>query len=169
MQLLGINKMRTPCKYCGKLIIPAFGQPSKILIAGEFAGSKEILKGVPFCGDTGDVLKQEAARAGFNVMSCRLTNLWCHAKDEENCDLDFHIKTFMQEAKDKKFILLMGSDLTQAFCGGKSVMDLTSMEVKSEFFPKARVFVSVNPAYLFHRPAGELRLAFKKFAEVINE
>lgn len=161
--------MRQTCKICGKQLIPSYGPTSsKILIAGEFPGTQEIIRGIPFIGKTGDILKAEATRAGLNILSCRLTNLWQHAKDEENCDVEWHIQQLVREMRGKTHILLMGSDLTYHLLGGKSVMDLTGMEVKSDMFPKQRIFVSVNPAFLFHGPVGELRLALGRFVESLD-
>ena len=155
---------REKCK-CGKMIIPARGPASaKILLVGEFPGMDEIIKGIPFIGRTGDILGTECSRAGLDLSKCRVTNLWYHAKDEKGCDVDLHKTALAKEMKGKDYILLMGSDLTKLFFG-KGVMELSGLEVKNEMFPKARIFVSTNPAQLMHGPVGEFRLALSRFTE----
>ena len=159
---------REKCK-CGKLLIPAYGpSTSKILLIGEFPGMDEIMKGIPFIGRTGDILRAECAKAGLDISRCRLTNLWQHDKDEKGCDITIHLRAMAKELKGKKFALLMGSDLTQEIWG-QGVMELSGLEVKSELFPKTRLFVSPNPAIVMHGPVGELRLALERFTEAVND
>ncbi len=149
-------------------MIPAVGPTSsKVLLIGEFPGKDEIIRGIPFIGVTGEILKTESVRAGLDLSSCRLTNLWYHAKDEKGCDMKLHLNVMAKEFKGKKFVLLMGSDLTKALFE-RGVMDLAGLERKSDRFPGIRFFVSPNPAILLHGPVGEFRLSLNRFVEAIN-
>lgn len=159
---------RQTCKKCGKLFIDAGGRPdSKILLVGEFPGRDETIKGVPFVGKTGDILKAEMALAGLPYANVRVTNLWQHAKDEKGCDVDMHKNMMAKEFRGKTHILLMGSDLTKLLFD-TGVMELSGLEMKHDMFPGVRLFVSPNPALAMHGPIGEFRLAMTRFVEAIN-
>jgi uracil-DNA glycosylase len=158
---------RNACK-CGKLLIPPVGlSTSKVMLVGEFPGTAEIIKGIPFIGPTGDILKAEMARAGLTFISTWLTNLWRHAKDEKGCDVTLHMNALAQEMKGREFVLLMGSDLTKILWN-TGVMELSGLEMKHDLFPGTRLFVSPNPAIVMHGPVGEFRLAVERFAHAVN-
>jgi uracil-DNA glycosylase len=147
------------------MLVPAVGKRG-ILLAGEFPGAEEIIKGVPFVGKAGEVLRTELAIAGMSIEECRLTNLWLHSKSD--CDLDWHISRLVEELMDSHHALLMGSDITKALFDS-GVMALSTLEMKTKLFPNTRVFVSPNPAQLFYSPVGEFRLALRKFVEAVRE
>lgn len=158
---------RDVCK-CGKLFIEPGGVPGgKILLVGEFPGREEIMKGIPFVGPTGEILKAELALAGLPYHQVRVTNLWQHAKDEKGCDVNIHKTMMAKEFRGKTHVLLMGSDLTKLLFGA-GVMELSGLEMKHEMFPDVRLFVSPNPALVMHGPVGEFRLAMTRFVSAIN-
>lgn len=153
---------------CGKQMIEPIGpKASPVLLVGTYPGTEEIIKGIPFCGPAGVVLRAELARAGIPMGNCRVTNLWTHAKDEKDCSLDLHMNLLAKELKGRKYALLMGSDLSKALfdCG---IMEISGLEMKHELFPNVRLFMSPNPADAMREPVGELRLAISRFAEVIK-
>lgn len=160
--------MRKQCPICGKLMVEPTGpKNARILLVGEYPGEEEVKQGLPFVGRTGEILRAELIKAKVPYAACRVTNLWLHAKDEKNCDPAVHLNALVQEMKGREFVLMMGSDLAEAFfnCG---IMDVSGLEMKDTSFPKTRIFMSVNPAAVIHEPHGELRLAIERFAEVIN-
>lgn len=133
-------------------------------MVGEFPGMEEVLKGIPFVGKAGEVLRTELAIAGMSIEECRLTNLWLHSKSD--CDLNWHINQLIREMMDSHHVLLMGSDVARALLND-SVMALSGLQVKNPY--KTKMFVSPNPAQLFYSPVGEFRLAVKKFVEAVRK
>ncbi len=171
---------REKCPLCGRSLIRQAGlASSKILLVGEFPGKDEIIKGVPFIGKTGEVLRAELLRVGLILPELRQTNLWQHAKSpvkskdlkakpkEGECDLDWHVDKMVKEFEGKTHVLLMGSDVTQALLGEK-VMSHAGLRVKVPGYESTHFWVSPNPAIAFKSPIGEMRLAFKRFAEDVN-
>ena len=155
--------MRQTCPVCGKLLVQPNGNlKSPILIVGEFPGLEEVKRGIAFVGRTGEVLQQELARQGIQVMTCALTNLWLHQKDEKGCDPRWHLDQLVKQFTGRTHAILMGSDVTSAILGSK-VMALAGLQVKIPDFPKLRVWVSPNPAIVFRSPIGDLRLSIERF------
>lgn len=157
---------REQCPNCKKLLIEPIGTPG-ILLAGTYPGYDEVIRGIPFCGPTGDILRAELARVGIPIQRVRLTNLWLHEKDEKGCDLKWHLNRLSKEISASRIALLMGSDLAKALfnCG---IMDISGLEMKHQLFPKTRLFMSPNPADAMREPVGELRLALSRFKEALD-
>lgn len=161
--------MRSRCDVCHCLLIDPVGPLSaEILLVGEYPGYEEVRQGAPFVGKTGDVLREELARVGIQYTRCRSTNLWLHDKTND-CNIDYHIKMLVAEMYARKYVLLMGSDVTKALLG-TGVMDWSGLQVNSQFIPDhIKAMACPNPASVFKGRVGEVRLAFKKFAEMIRK
>lgn len=158
--------MRKKCPNCDYLLVnPGGPSNAEILLVGEFPGIDEIRIGAPFVGKMGDILRQEMIRVGMNMYACRATNLWQH-KENEECDIEWHKNQMIQEFRGRKFVFLMGSELTKMLFG-KGVQELSGMEVPHELFPKIRFFAAPIPPYL--GPVGEFRLAMEKFAKAVKK
>jgi uracil-DNA glycosylase len=158
---------RQKCEYCGDLLIQPWGPPnSTILLVGEFPGKDDIMEGIAPVGVVGQILANELAKVGLNLYSCRFVNLWQHAKNDE-CNLDWHIQQMVKEFENRKYILLMGSEVTQTLIV-KSAMELSGLRIKLNLAPKAIVYASPNPAILLHTPVGEFRDALVKFRKEIK-
>lgn len=157
---------RSKCPHCDDwLVNPSGPENAEILLVGEFPGVEEVKQGNCFVGATGDILKMELGRVGIQLAACRSTNLWQHARNDV-CDVSWHLDQMYKEFKGRKYILLMGSELTQTIFG-KGVFDLSGLRVKVKG-TDAVVFVSPNPALVMHAPVGEFRLAVKNFKKEIN-
>ena len=160
--------MRSKCPNCEKLMIAPVGpNTAKLVLVGTFPGQQEIMRGIPFCGPSGDILRSELARAGIPIGNCRITNLWQHAKDEKGCDVKWHVNQMAKEIAGREFALLMGHDIAKALfdCG---IMEISGLEMSHELFPKVRIFMSPNPADLIREPVGEFRLALNRLTEAMN-
>lgn len=158
---------RNSCPTCGKLFVEPYGfAKATILVVGEYPGYNDTKEGIPFSGDSGNVIKTEFAKAGINVNECRFMNMWQHVPDD-NCPLDAHMKTLLQEAKGKKYILFMGTMVSQEIFH-KAVNDVAGIELTSPLFPKARLMVAPHPATILKGTIGELRLAIQKFKEILE-
>ena len=171
-----IHKADSRCPKCGKLLIPPFGNPqSSILLVGDFPGYQESIQGVPIAfrrkvteTRSGDILKDELNRVGIALQTTLITNLWRHQKDEKGCDLSLHVDALASLFADRTHVLLMGSDVTQAFLGVKFNV-VSGLQVKVKGFPKVHFWASPNPSLLLGgQPIGELRLAFSRFAQDVK-
>jgi uracil-DNA glycosylase family 4 len=171
---------RNACPHCGRLLIPAAGPTSsKLLVVGEFPGKDEIIQGVPFVGKTGEVLQAELLKVGLILGEVRRTNLWQHSKapvlnkdpkakhKDGECDLDWHLDQMVKEFQGKAYVLLMGSDVTQALLGEK-VSERYGLMVKVPGYSDIHFWVSPNPAVVFKSPIGEMRLSFERFAQDVK-
>lgn len=161
---------RRECPMCGRLEVPFYGPPkSEILLLGEYPGGEELKQGIPFIGNTGDILNKELAKIGIQMQSCRRGNLWQHGKYKD-CDIEYHMERVVFEVMDhRKYVLMMGSDCIKAFLN-KAVFDVSGLEVKVTLFPgDTRVIASPNPALLIHDTVGEFRLALRAFKGVIYD
>lgn len=157
------------CPVCGTAIIDPIGNPdSPILLIGEFPGDEEIKKGIPFVGPTGNVLKTELHYLGIDISQLRVTNLWLHKPNGNEECYKHGLEQAIKEAKGKKLVLLIGSDVVKEFAD-KKVYDVNGLQVKSKWI-SAPCFCVLNPAIVFKRGGvGEVRLAIQKFVKKIEE
>lgn len=161
---------RTKCGGCPGLIVPAIiPKGAKIMVFGEYPGVEEVETGIPFTGGTGDVLRLELARVGISLDMVARTNLWLHYMPKKKADrdeeIDWHVMMLKKSLKGMKAVLMMGDQNTIQFLDS-GVMKLAGMEVKIAKFPKTieTITVSPNPAMVFKKPHGEVRLSIEKFA-----
>lgn len=146
---------------------PSGKKTSPFLIVGEFPGVEETIKGRPMIGLTGKVLKRELGLLGVDINQVRLCNLWQH-KPNGNEDCFKHgMEVVINEAKNKKVILLLGSDTVKCFTG-ENVSNVCGLTLVSSYLSAPTIIACVNPAIVFHSAIGELRLALKKFAKEVD-
>lgn len=161
------------CGGCGrKRLVQPYGPiKSNILLIGEYPGWEELRAGEPWVGRGGEVLRTELQRAGLTYRRCRVTNLWLHERDEDGCDVNWHLDHLMAELVDKELILLMGSDVLNIFLPGELVSDWNGLEILSPSLPKTtKVAVAMfNPAIALHDKLGEVRFALENFVEASRE
>lgn len=158
------------CSVCNtdKTCLPLGPEKSPILIIGEFPGHDEIRTGKPFTGATGSILMKELAFHGIDIKQCRLTNLWLHEPNGNAGCLVIGGQHAIREAKGRKAVLLVGSDVVKYFTE-HSVMDVCGLRVKSNFISAPIIMACINPAEVFHGSIGELRLALQKFSLAISD
>jgi DNA polymerase len=66
------------------IYVPASGDPSsKLWFIGEAPGAEEEIKGEPFIGPAGQLLREASLRNGIDFSSCYVTNL-CHYRPDNN-------------------------------------------------------------------------------------
>jgi len=161
---------RRKCPICNtRIIIDARGPTGGILLAGEFPGYLEKIQGMPWVGPASKVLRSEMARIGMSMDQCRLTNLWLHDKTEEEGEMNWHLKQLIEEMKQARAVLLMGSELAPLLFD-HPVSEITGLtNLPSSLIPKnvKVVGVSINPASVIAGNdggvVGELRLALRNF------
>jgi len=162
--------MREACKYCGNLIIEPSGPvKAEILLVGSAPDWEDIKNGEPLSGKAGDVLREELQRAAVIPGRCRVTNLWVHAKNPKDCEVDFHVTRLFKELTGRKYILLMGTDAVQIFMPEISVSDVTGLEILSPDLPKdARALAMYAPSIALSDKLGETRFAIENFSNLIH-
>lgn len=155
---------------------PAYNPLSEVLWIGEQPGRDEINYGKPFVGPTGKLLKGELAYLGYSLYTFRMCNLWLHpapknkkAEHYNEC-FEHSVKIVLEEAKNRKFIVLVGSESVKFFTGQK-VSEWNGLLVKSALLSNPYIMAMVQPATAFRKGCGEMRFALQRFAyymEMIN-
>ena len=78
------------------------------------------------------------------------------------------VEAAMKEAKGKKVILLMGSEVVTYFTT-KKVSDVSGLRVTSDMLSAPIILAMFNPAIVFRGTIGETKFALKKFKEALEE
>lgn len=160
------------CPICGSECCSARGN-SNILIIGEFPSFEEIKQNRPFASSdrfitAGTVFRKELQRVGLDFSQFTVMNLWKHIPNKrEDCWQDGY-NAVLDEAKGKDAILLVGSEVVEAFTKYK-VSDVSGLEVDSPILSAPIIFAMPNPALALHRSVGEVRLAIEKWNLVLQK
>lgn len=163
--------MYSHCPSCGEIAIRPITRSSDLLLIGEFPGDSELEKGKPFVGPSGGVLRTELAHIGLDMIQFSMTNLWLHKPNKnENCyKVGYDI--CLEMAKDKKAILLVGSDVVETFTNGYKVSEIAGLplDLSDHKFSCKNVMAILNPAIVFkpNRGIGELRFGIESFYKML--
>lgn len=158
------------CPICGdtRCVPPIGKEESPILIVGEFPGVDEIIKGRPMVGRMGTILRNELGRLGTDIRQMRLCNLWQHEPNGNEECFKHGMNVVINCAKNKKIILLLGSDTVKCFTN-EAVSNVCGLTLKSDYLSAPTIIACVNPAIAFHSNIGEMRLALTKFAKKVDD
>jgi len=155
------------CPVCSEaLVTPVGPENAPILLAGEYPGATEIETGIPFKGQTGDILRAELFRFNaFKYKDCRVGNLWLHKKTK-TCDLTWHVEQFLEELRKHKVALLMGSEFGKGVLYEGSVNDRVGLTVD---IVGVRCVIAPQPASIVKvgGSVGEFRFALRTLAKLI--
>lgn len=116
-----------------------------------------------------DVLRKEFSKVGLDLADFRMAWLNLHEPNkEENCYVAGR-DIVLDEAKGKEVVVLVGSEVTEEFCG-LSASDTAGLCVDAPALSAKVVFVLPKPEGVFVRGAGvgELRLSCEKLGKVLN-
>lgn len=165
--------MNQHCPSCGEKICPPSGRSQTILVISEFPGDTEMEKGVPFATHwkfvtAGKVFRSELEKQGVALNQWRVLNLWLHQPNNSEACWQAGYNNVLDEAKGKKAILLVGSDVVDTFTKYK-VSDVSGLEVDSHILSAPIIYASVNPALALHRSVGEVRFAITKFVQRLDQ
>jgi len=150
------------CSHCHSKIVRPYGRgTSGVVLVGEFPGKDELKQGEAFCGNTGNVLKSELLRLGVVPQYLTVMNMWAHKKNGEDACLSLGMQRVIEVCQDAKGVLLMGSDTVKMFCN-ESVMQVCGLRVESPFLNTPIIRAIPNPAIMFHKTIGEVRLGLYK-------
>ena len=154
--------------------VPPNYEQSDVLWIGEAPGEDEIKRGKPFVGPTGRLVQSELRYLGIPMYTFRMCNLWLHPppKDKKSDQyrecFEYSLKIVMNEAKDKKLVVLVGADTVKFFTGLK-VSEWNGLLVKSTLLSNPYILAIVQPAEAFHGSCGEMRFGLKRFAHYMEE
>lgn len=129
--------------------------------------------GIPFSsGDkysitAGHILRKELQNCTLEFSMFTVMNLWMHEPNNNEGCWQAGYNLVLDEAKGKKAILLVGSDVVETFTNYK-VSDVSGLEVDSSILSAPLIMASVNPALAQHRGVGEVRFAITKWAEALE-
>lgn len=165
--------MNQHCPSCGEKICPPSGRSQTVLVISEFPGDTEMEKGVPFATHwkfvtAGKVFRSELEKQGVALNQWRVLNLWLHQPTNSEACWQAGYNNVLDEAKGKKAILLVGSDVVETFTKYK-VSDVSGLEVDSHILSAPIIYASVNPAIALHRSVGEVRFAITKFVQRLDQ
>jgi len=159
---------KSVCPICLEKTVRPYGYSKDILVIGEFPGKEEIAWGKPFTGNTGQIFRKELAYLGVDLLQVRLTNLWLHIPNKREDCFNYSRDICLEEAKDKKAILLIGSD-TVSYFTGYNVTSVNGLQVDSPILSAPIIYAMFNPAITFHKTVGEVRFALKSFVDKLKE
>lgn len=163
------------CPICKKKLIPPRGPvDSPFLILAIKPAEKDLEFNRPMAGYPGKVLRMELSRVNLDMLNFRISNLMLHEVHKKGTVLteecfEWNLEQAVAETKDRKMILLMGSDVVQAFCG-VNVMSVSGLQVKSHLISsKTKIFAAPAPGDAIHGGVGEVRLAIQNFSSAYTE
>jgi uracil DNA glycosylase superfamily protein len=161
------------CPSCASQICPPSGRSQDILVIGEFPGRLEMERQTPFATHTqfvtaGKVFRKELERVGVSLNDFRCLNLWLHEPTKDEGCFKAGYEHVLDEAKGKKAILLVGSDVVETFTEYK-VSDVSGLQVDSVVLSAPIIYAIVNPALALHRAVGEVRFGIEKFVGRLQE
>lgn len=165
------------CPVCGSedCVPPYFGTPdTPVLLVGEFPGEDEVIRGKPLVGPTGKLLEAEMKHLGLYLRSYRICNLWQHPPQKNKKDpnyekcLEHGAKIVLKEAKNKKLVVLIGSD-TVKFFTGEGVSDWNGLLVNSVMLNNPYVLAMIQPASAFRSSLGEVRFGLERLKYYIEK
>ncbi len=111
-----------------------------------------------------DVLQKEFFRVGIDLNDFKIAYLNIHDGADELC-YQAGRNSVLENAKGKKAVVLVGTEVSQEFCG-KSSDDVAGLQVDSVSLSAPLVFVLPKPESVFVKGSGvgELRLACQKLS-----
>jgi len=151
---------------CGRIQVPPLGPANaEILLIGNAPTQFDVRAMKPWTGEAGSLLQSELRRAGINYNNVRITNMWQHAKTKD-CDIVHHLDAVYAEMANKRYIILMGSDVVTYFTD-MQVSDVSGLRIDNmdRLPPESKVYAIFNPAIAMRDKLGEVRHGLSKIAE----
>ena len=158
------------CTVCGSddCVPPSGNKDSLVLFIGEYPGNEEIIKGRPFIGRTGTIIRNELIHAGYQFGQYRVMNLWRHPPNDNLKCFEIGVKQCLEEAKNRKLIVLIGSETVKYFTN-KKVSEWNGLLVKSSMLNCDKILAMVQPATAFHSSIGEMKFSMQRLIHYLQE
>ena len=153
------------CPICNADCISPSGH-SDLLIIAESPTKIDIKMGRLFSTSSmfttaGFVMRKELARVGLDLSQFRVSSLWIHEPNKNEECFRVGYDAVLEEAKGKKFILLVGAEVVETFTGYK-VSDVSGLQIDSPVLSAPIIYAMVNPSMALARSVGEVRLGIEK-------
>ena len=160
------------CEVCGSPIIIPSGNPNaNILIIDEFPTEEDMAVGRAYAGEYSYILRSEFAKAGFDLLQCRITTLWLHAPEKEGSGKRadhshsmWHKEQALKECMDRTAILCLGTDVTQFFLGYNST-EISGIPMTSPITSAPLVMGTRSTQDVIGGTNGEYALGIRKFIQ----
>jgi hypothetical protein len=145
---------------------PKGSASSNVLLVGYAPDEDVIRNNAIFPLNVQTMLRNEFAVMGldFNVM--RKINLWVHLKNDNDACLQYGLQQLIKEAKNKKYILLMGSEVVK-YITKQDVGGINGLCVASPYSSTPVIMAMINPNNVFGGTVGEVRQVLQKFSRRI--
>ena len=155
------------CPSCQSTCISPSGH-SNLLIITESPTKTDIKMGRLFSTSSmfttaGYVLRKELARVGLDLSQFTIVSLWQHEPNKSEECFRLGYETVLDNAKNKKAILLIGAEVVETFTHYK-VSDVSGLQVDSPILSASIIYALVNPSMALARSMGEVRLGIEKFS-----
>jgi hypothetical protein len=162
----------TTCPICSVNCISPSGH-SDLLIILDAPTPTDVKSGRLFSTSSmfttpGLVFRKELAQRGLDLTQFRVASLWQHEPNKKEECFKHGYDAVLEEAKGKKFILLVGADVVETFTGYK-VSDVSGLQVDSPVLSAPIIYAMVNPSMALARSVGEVRLAVGKVADRLEK
>ena len=161
----------TTCPICNTNSVAPSGH-SDLLIILDAPSVADIKNGRLFSTSMfttpGLVFRKELAQRGLDLTQFRVASLWQHEPNKKEECFKHGYDAVLEEAKGKKFILLIGADVVETFTGYK-VSDVSGLQVDSPVLSAPIIYAMVNPSMALARSVGEVRLAIGKVVDRLEK
>ena len=165
------------CPKCEEPIVNYGGsKKSDILVIVDLPDDSDYEKGKILHGKGNLPLYTELSMQGLDLYSMRLVSLYLHEKPDTRRKVDRQLwdeckKVAMQrllvEADGKRFVLCVGSTVTNYFLGYGDLM-CSGIPLKSKYLSAEMVMGVQSIAYVSTNVHGEFRLAIERFAKEVH-
>ena len=154
------------CPHCQSKCLSSSGHSDNLLIIAESPTKLDLASGrmfsiAPMFTTAGFVMRKELVRVGLDLSQFRVSSLWIHEPTKNEDCFKIGYDAVLEEAKGKKFILLVGAEVVETFTGYK-VSDVSGLQVDSPVLSAPIIYAMVNPSMALARSVGEVRLGIEK-------
>ncbi len=160
------------CSSCQSACIAPSGH-SDLLIIAESPTKTDLNAGRLFSTSprfttVGHVMRKELVRVGLDLPQFTIVSLWQHEPNKKEECFRLGYETVLDNAKNKKAILLIGVEVVETFTKYK-VSDTSGLQVDSPILSAPIIYSLVNPSMALARSMGEVRLGIEKFAKRLEK
>ena len=145
---------------------PKGSASSDILLVGYAPDEDVIRNNAIYPLNVQTMLRNEFAVMGLDYNSMRKTNLWIHLDNKNDACLQYGMQMLMKEARGKKYILLMGSEVVK-YITKQDVGGINGLCVTSPYLSAPHIMAMINPNNVFGGTVGEVRQVLQKFSRRI--
>jgi uracil-DNA glycosylase family 4 len=170
-------------KLANKTVFAKGNEQAKVMLVGEAPGSDEDLEGIPFVGQSGQLLDKMLATVGFDIKNTYTSNIipWRPPGNRPPTVSEIALcKPFIEkhiELINPKILILVGNVAAKTLLNNNSPMAKIRglwFEYKSRKNESIKALATYHPAYLMRSPTQkafswqDMLLIAKKYQEICN-